>query len=385
MEAIGGGEFRACQDFAVMDLDRTASLFGFGASQSANLPRSTKYICYAMTAPIPPAPKHQLTNTNANANLHMALPLPIPPLRLFEIDDQSWFPASLRGCVQAVLTHLWSYKAPLIQPASPASLVARTLQQVLGDSLKQNTFVDFCSGAGGPTPYIEKEVNKRSVEALKERAQRDWQLHTNGVRKALGENVDFVMTDIHPHLSAWSAASKQSANLHFVPTSVDAANAPTNIQELANVPARDSKQVFRLFSLAFHHFPDPLAISILRNTLATSDGFAIVELQGRDVGSLFTIFCMWPLLFMGSWWWFWGQWEHLFYTYVVPIVPFVVVFDGFISCLRTRRPHEVEGLINLAGGSEGWRFETGREVHTWTGGTMQYFIGVREKPGKKSL
>lgn len=314
----------------------------------------------------------------------MALPLPIPPLRLFEIDDQTWFPAFLRGSVQAVLTHLWSYKAPVIQPASPASLVARTLQQVLSSSLTQYTFVDFCSGAGGPTPYIEREVNKRSTSALKERAQRDGQLHANGIGESLGASVDFVMTDIHPHLSAWSTASKQSSHLHYVPHSVDAANAPANIQEIANVPNRDNKKVFRLFSLAFHHFSDPLATSILRNTLATSDGFAIFELQGRDMGNLFTVFCMWPLLFGGSWYWFWGQWEHLFYTYVIPIVPFVLVFDGYISCLRTRREGEIMELIRKAGGAEGWTFETGREVHTWTGGTMQYFIGIREKPGKKS-
>jgi len=313
----------------------------------------------------------------------MALPLPIPALRLFEIDDQSWFPASLRGSVQAVLTHLWSYKAPLLQPASPASLVARSLHQILGDKIKQYTFVDFCSGAGGPTPYIEKEVNKRSVTALKERAQRNGQLHARGIGEALGEGVHFVMTDIHPHLSAWSAASKKSSHLHYLSTSVDAANAPKNIVELANVPHADEKKVFRLFSLAFHHFPDPLAISILRNTLETSDGFAIFELQGRDVGNLFTIACMWPLLFAGSWWWFWGQWEHLFYTYIIPIVPFVVVFDGFVSCLRTRRDGEVMELVKRAGGVEGWRFEMGREVHTWTGGTMQYFMGIREMPGKK--
>ena len=313
----------------------------------------------------------------------MALPLPIPPLRLFEIDDQSFFPASLRGYVQAVLTHLWSYTAPLLQPISPASLVAQALQQVLNTSIKTYTFVDFCSGAGGPTPFIEREVNKRINNSLKEKAEQNGRLDANGISKGLGEGVNFVMTDLHPHLSAWSAAAKRSRNLHYVPTSVDAANAPTDIQDLANVPHASSKRVFRLFSLAFHHFPDPLAVSILQNTFEMSDGFAIFELQGRDIGNLFTVACMWPLLFMGSWWWFWGQWKHLFWTYVVPVVPFVLVFDGIISCLRTRRDDEVMKLIRQAGNADGWRFETGREVHTYTGGTMQYFIGIREKGNKK--
>lgn len=71
---------------------------------------------------------------------------------------------------------------------------------------------------------------------------------------------------------------------------------------------------------------------------------------------------------------------------MVPVVPFVLVFDGVVSCLRTRREGEVLGLVRACGASmDGWRFETGREVHTWTGGTMNYFIGIKEAGGKKML
>ena len=70
---------------------------------------------------------------------------------------------------------------------------------------------------------------------------------------------------------------------------------------------------------------------------------------------------------------------------MVPVVPFVLVFDGVISSLRTRRETEVLGLISKCGAStEGWRFETGSEVHTRTGGTMNYFIGIKEVDGKKT-
>ncbi|KAL2047246.1 hypothetical protein N7G274_001265 [Stereocaulon virgatum] len=324
----------------------------------------------------------------------MALPLPIPPLRLFEIDDQSWFPAPCRASVQACLTHLWTFKAPLLQATSPASLVAKTLQGILRSRLKDYTFVDFCSGAGGPTPFIEQEVNKSYKQAQKEKGLRNGQLgsnrHFNG--DADGGNgrgsVDFVMTDIHPHLQAWSAASAQSENLHYVPTSVDAANAPQDLLSLAGTREGTNKQTFRLFSLAFHHFPDPLAVAILQDTLATSSGFAILELQGRDFGNIFTVLMLGPLLWLGSWYWFWGQWGQLFWTYIVPIVPFVLVFDGIVSCLRTRRDGEVMALIREAvksGGCslDGWRFEMGTALHTWPTGRMQYFVGVREGEGKK--
>lgn len=320
----------------------------------------------------------------------MALPLPLPPLRLFEIDDQSWFPAPFRRAVQACLTHFWIFKAPLVQSTSPASLVARILQDFLDSRLKDYTFVDFCSGAGGPTPFIEWEINKGFREARKEEGLRSGQLESNAYADTDGSiggsgegGVDFVMTDIHPHLQAWSQVSNQSDNLHYVPTSVDAANAPPDLLKLAGIQRGSNKETFRLFSLAFHHFPDPLAIAILQNTLVTSSGFGILELQGRDVGNMFTVLMLGPLLWLGSWYWFWGQWAQLFWTYVIPVVPFVVVFDGVVSCLRTRRDGEVMALIREAVNSgkcslDGWRFETGTAMHTWPTGGMQYFVGIKE-------
>jgi hypothetical protein len=231
--------------------------------------------------------------------------------------------------------------------------------------------VDFCSGAGGPTPEIEIAVNADLGAGGK---------GTKG--HAIGrEGVDFVLTDIFPHLEAWQAVAKRSEHLHYVSVPVDAGDAPQNLLALANAPEQDKKKVFRLFSLAFHHFDDPIAAKILLNTLATSSGFAILELQSRTLGSLFTILLIGPLLWLGSWYWFWGQWSHLFFTYVIPIVPAVVVLDGIISALRTRTPEEVLGLLTGEEEGrvrrEGWGFRWGAERHTYTGGEMSWFIGVK--------
>ena len=260
---------------------------------------------------------------------------------------------------------------------------------MLGPSITNYTFVDFCSGAGGPTPYLEREINK-AFKKLSDGGNilvRNGDGGTNGTVNGNAEGgrggIDFVMTDIHPHLPEWVKASKKSNNLYYVPAPVDAANAPPDLLSMAGTGERN-KKLFRLFSLSFHHFPDPMATRILHNTLTTSSGFAILELQGRDVSSIFTILGMFPLLWAGSWWWFWGDWSLLFWTYVVPLVPFVLVFDGVISCLRTRTKGEILGLIKESGASvEGWRFETGRDWHTWTGGKTNYFIGIKEGGGKK--
>lgn len=83
--------------------------------------------------------------------------------------------------------------------------------------------------------------------------------------------VQFVMTDIHPHIPDWTIAAKKSENLSFVSESVNAASAP------ASLNGKDGRKIFRLYSLAFHHFDDELALAILKNTIETSDGFGYVH------------------------------------------------------------------------------------------------------------
>ena len=86
---------------------------------------------------------------------------------------------------------------------------------------------------------------------------------------------------------------------------------------------------------------------------------------------------------------------------VVPLVPVVCVWDGIVSCLRTREFEEVVGLLEdgeaeregLVGRIEkvvdeegtavkrvevdGWRLEGGRVRHTWPLGWANYVIGVK--------
>jgi hypothetical protein len=85
-----------------------------------------------------------------------------------------------------------------------------------------------------------------------------------------GGAVQFVLTDLHPHIPDWTEASKRSDNLSFVGAPVDAANAPMSLN------GTDDRRIFRLYNLAFHHFEDKLGLDILRNTLETADAFGYV-------------------------------------------------------------------------------------------------------------
>ena len=356
------------------------------------------------------------------------------------------FPAFLRHHVQTVLTHMWTIRLPIIQSASPATLVARVLRTRLGSkaALSEYTFVDFCAGAGGPTPAIERAVNERSKSrggSSRSRGQMKKSRGGSMIERSIGGDdddddhhqcVDFVLTDLHPHLSAWQTAALQSPNILFVSAPVDASRAPPDLLSQAvrchgrsnhsetnddsQSSGRDDdksqpQKQFRLFSLALHHFEDAEASRILRHALRTSSGFGVFELQARTFESMGIMAFFGPLMWVASWWWFWRQWEFLFWMYVVPVVPFVVVYDGVISSLRTRTPAELMRLIKgEEGGGRGrrrnkhaeedqlndedadedqdqdedpidwkkWNFQSGSETHTWPLGELNWFIAVKD-------
>jgi hypothetical protein len=141
----------------------------------------------------------------------------------------------------------------------------------MGDDIAKHTYVDFCAGAGGPTPFIEKDLNAQlSAEASEESSSVSKGLTPRSPRIAKSSakgDVKFVLTDIHPHIPDWTEASKRSENLSFVSESVDASNAPASLNRSAD------QKIFRLYNLAFHHFDNQLGSAILKNTIETADGF----------------------------------------------------------------------------------------------------------------
>ncbi|KAF2141383.1 uncharacterized protein K452DRAFT_228869 [Aplosporella prunicola CBS 121167] len=310
------------------------------------------------------------------------------PWRLFEICDLWLFPPFLRRRCQAMLTAEWTHRLPLLQSASPAELAAEVILGALdeidgadadgdGEGL---TVVDFCSGGGGPVPVIERLVNQK-------RAQRKQQ------------PIPFRLTDISPHIDAWMAAAAQSSHLSFVPQSVDATDPPPAVISTTNNSPSDPEytsgtRVFRLYCLAFHHFPDDLARRTLVSTLGTADGFAILELQDRRLLSLLMMALDFGLVLLVTPFWFWNDPLQLLFTYLLPVLPAVLSFDGAVSALRTRTFGEVVRLVEAGREGEagvvgevgtlerwGWRFRGGRELHTWPIGYFNYVVGTRVQGG----
>lgn len=172
------------------------------------------------------------------------------------------------------------------------------------------------------------------------------------------------------------------------------------------------KRIFRLFNCSFHHFNDAMAIDILKSTMDTSEGFAIIELQDRRLGMLFMMLCNWvfvlPLvpptckLKTPFWSHTYGVPNILIYPFLWSVVLVVLQVDGFVSCLRTREFNEFVQLVQQAAKIEGranirtdfqdgecleifdlpsWEIRSHQKVlHTLPFGYVRMITGVRRVP-----
>jgi hypothetical protein len=101
---------------------------------------------------------------------------------------------------------------------------------------------------------------------------------------------------------------------------------------------------FRTMFAAFHHFRPGEARVILRDAVSCGQGIAVFEIMQRRLRALFIViavsflipFCVPFLRPFG--------WSRLVWTYLIPIVPVVHLFDAFVSCLRTYSISELQEL-----------------------------------------
>ena len=91
------------------------------------------------------------------------------------------------------------------------------------------------------------------------------------------------------------------------------------------------------------------------------------------------IFLMGPLLILITPIFFWSSPVHLLFTYLIPIIPAVVVFDGYVSSLRTRSSEEIKGLLSSGSELHEWKVLSGKDVHTYGMGYLTWFICIKEK------
>ncbi|HEX4935800.1 MAG TPA: hypothetical protein VFV33_21620, partial [Gemmatimonadaceae bacterium] len=132
---------------------------------------------------------------------------------------------------------------------------------------------------------------------------------------------------------------------------------------------------FRTMFSAFHHFAPHTARRILGDAVARREPLAVFEATTRSVACLsfvllaplITLLVM-PIVRP-------RRWTNFLFTYLIPIVPLMVLWDGVVSCLRTYDVPELHALARAADPEGTYDWQAG-EVYRRGPIPVTYLIGV---------
>lgn len=251
--------------------------------------------------------------------------------QLVELEDLSWWPRTFRDAATdylvAAIRHVKLYDG----------LVPRLAAAVERSGAGQ--IIDLCSGGGGPWPDL--------LSAL----------------RTAGVDVPVCLTDKYPNAAAFGRLAATTPGLRFEPESVSATDVPARLVG------------FRTLFTAFHHFRPADARAILAAAVRDRQGIAIAEAASRSWTALATqalvpvaVWVLTPTVRP-------FRWSRLFWTYLVPVLPLAILFDGVVSTLRIYTPEEMLAMGREVGG-EDYEWEAGVERPAGSPIPIPYLIGV---------
>ncbi|SHH02802.1 hypothetical protein [Flagellimonas flava] len=251
-------------------------------------------------------------------------------IHLFEFEDQKWFPAFLRNYGTDFLQFL-ANKTKLYKPILPV------LERGIRAS-GTHQIVDLASGGGGGLLWLNREL-KKSIPDLK-----------------------IILTDYFPNIKAFEYSQQQAANFDFVKRSIDARDVPEDLKGI------------RTQFLSLHHFKPTDATKILQNAVDSRACIGVFEAQERSVPSVLAmLFSPISVLFTTP---FIKPFSlgRIIFTYLIPIVPLFVLWDGVVSSLRTYSVKEMQDLVANLDKSESYDWEIQR-IKSGPG-VILYLLGI---------
>lgn len=254
-------------------------------------------------------------------------------IHLFEFEDQTWFPSFLRNYVTDFLQFL-SNKAKVYQSVVPE------INQALKHT-NSTKIIDLGSGSGGGLLWLATELKKENA------------------------NLQIVLTDLYPNQTAFNNAAKSLPYFTYHNQPVNATNVPETLKG------------FRTMFLSFHHFKPEQGVQILQNAVNSNQPIGIFEIQDRSIPSiiamllspisvLFTTPFIKPFSLL-----------RLLFTYLIPIIPIIVLWDGVVSSLRTYSVEEMQQLIKSVENNENFHWQIEKKKAKM--GFVIYTIGIPKK------
>ncbi|HEY6904160.1 MAG TPA: NAD(P)/FAD-dependent oxidoreductase, partial [Candidatus Acidoferrales bacterium] len=238
-------------------------------------------------------------------------------INVSEIHEQVWFPKNLRDHVTDALQSILNW-GNIYRPVAPR--LAQAIKAAEADQV-----VDLCSGAGGPWTWLHRTIANQTE--LK---------------------IGVCLTDKYPNIAAFQKVQQESGGaITYSAEPVDAARIPAQIAG------------FRTIFSSFHHFPPKEAAGVLQNAVNDRQGIGVFEAAARHPLNILLTFLA-PVAallitpFIRPF-----RWSRLFWTYVIPVIPFVLLVDGILSCLRAYSTTELSQLVSSLG-AESYKWQIGK-------------------------
>jgi len=258
-------------------------------------------------------------------------------VHFIELHEQPWFPSSIRD----EITDALQFGLILLNAYAP---ILPLLQRALASS-RSLSVVDMCSGGGGPWLDLSSKLQSRLLQ---------------GGAPCL--HISHIwLTDKYPNRRALENAGAASENrITYYPHPVDAMKVPSELKG------------FRTMFSSFHHFSPEEARAMLQNAADAGEGVGIFEITRRGPSTIGLMFAWAAMLFVCTPWIRPFRWSRLLWTYLIPIIPLVLLFDGVVSCLRTYRPPELREIVDKLTAGE-YQWEIGE--HSSGSVPITYLIG----------
>lgn len=249
-------------------------------------------------------------------------------VHVFEIEDQAWCPTVFRNLLTDFL-QVFAKTLRVYDEVVP--LIEKVLLRI-----NSRQIVDLCSGASGPWSHLANQA----------------------------EDISIVLTDKYPNLETFERISAESdGQISFVADSTDATNVPRHLQGMRTI-----------FS-GFHHFRPEGAKSILQDAVRKKTAIGIFEFTERRLYTcLFTPISTPAAVFVLTLFIRPFRFSRLFWTYCIPIAPLLIMWDGFISHLRTYSVLELEELVGAIESRE-YSWEIGKYQSSLPGVQITCLIG----------
>jgi hypothetical protein len=225
--------------------------------------------------------------------------------QLFEFEDLSWFPSAMRN-------YMTGYIMVIHELLGTTQRLAPILQEILEKS-NAHLIQDCCSGAGGPMLSIFSHLKKENPD------------------------ISLQLSDLYPHKGRISQLhEKPIPGVQYHSHSIDVLETtfePNSIQTMI---------------CSFHHMCPSVAEKILHKAAIEQRPICIFEISDNEFprwlwwlsifpAGLMTLFLTLKVRPV--------QIGQLLCTYIIPILPFCIAWDGAVSNARTYTEDDLQQLI----------------------------------------